>query len=274
MPKRLLPLSEAAVQTVQTEAQWLQSEVCAPLGLLLDAGQLAKLVGFLDLLSSWNRAYNLTAVRDRVDMRVQHLADCLAVVGPVHRAFGARVAVTSCAMPMPVAAPSGELSDRTRALQRKACDALQLLDPASAPPRRVLDVGSGGGLPGVVLAIAFPSWQIHCVDAVAKKTAFVRQVAGALSLPNLVPIHGRVEVVQLPPCDLVVSRAFAALPLFTALTRRHLAPAGVWAAMKAKWPEAEIRALPVDKEVFHVEHLQVPGMDAERCLIWMRPAAT
>lgn len=229
--------------TTSAEAQWLQSEVCAALGLPLDAGQLGQLLGFLDLLSSWNRAYNLTAVRDRAEMRVQHLADCLAVVGPLHRGLSQWVPT-----------PEGV-----------ACSTLKL-------PRQILDVGSGGGLPGVVLAIALPHWQIHCVDAVAKKTAFVRQVAGSLALPNLNAVHGRVEEVQLPPCDLVVSRAFAALPLFTALTRRHLSSAGVWAAMKAKSPDREIQALPADTEVFHVEQLLVPGMDAERCLIWMRPA--
>ena len=136
---------------------------------------------------------------------------------------------------------------------------------------RLLDVGSGGGLPGVVIATLLPGWDVTCVDAVAKKAAFIRQVAGALSLPNLHAVHGRVEQLRVAPFDLVTSRAFASLADFTALTRRHLAPGGVWMAMKGRAPDDEIAALPPDLGVFHVEPLQVPGLDAQRCLIWMQP---
>ncbi len=136
---------------------------------------------------------------------------------------------------------------------------------------KLLDVGSGGGLPGVVLAIMRPRWSVSCVDAVAKKTSFVRHVAGELGLKNLRSEHGRVEALQAQPSDVVMSRAFASLADFTALTRRHLAPEGCWMAMKGRQPDDEIAALPGDVEVFHVEHLQVPGLLAERCLVWMRP---
>jgi 16S rRNA (guanine527-N7)-methyltransferase len=136
---------------------------------------------------------------------------------------------------------------------------------------RLLDVGSGGGLPGVVIATLLPGWDVTCVDAVAKKTAFLRQVAGALVLPNLHAVHGRVEQLRVAPFDLITSRAFASLADFTALTRRHLAPGGVWMAMKGRAPDDEIAALPPDVGVFHVEPLQVPGLDAQRCLIWMQP---
>ncbi len=138
-------------------------------------------------------------------------------------------------------------------------------------PARLLDVGSGGGLPGCVLAIMLPSLHVSCVDAVGKKVAFVRQVAGALGLPNLHGLHSRVEALQEPVFDLITSRAFAALPDFVALTRRHLAPGGFWVAMKGKHPAQELADLPADVDVFHVEQLQVPGLDAERCLVWMRP---
>jgi 16S rRNA (guanine527-N7)-methyltransferase len=136
---------------------------------------------------------------------------------------------------------------------------------------RLLDVGSGGGLPGVVIATLLPGWDVTCVDAVAKKTAFIRQVAGALSLPNLHAVHGRVEQLGVAPFDLITSRAFASLADFTALTRRHLAPCGAWMAMKGRAPDDEIAALPPDVGVFHVEPLQVPGLGAQRCLIWMQP---
>jgi 16S rRNA (guanine527-N7)-methyltransferase len=139
-----------------------------------------------------------------------------------------------------------------------------------AGPLRVLDVGSGGGLPGVVLALLAPKWQVHCVDTVGKKAAFIRQVAADLQLPNLSGLHARVESLD-REYDLVICRAFAALPLFVSLTRHLLAPAGRWAAMKGRVPEDELKALPGDIDVFHVKHLEVPGLDAERCLIWMRP---
>jgi 16S rRNA (guanine527-N7)-methyltransferase len=135
---------------------------------------------------------------------------------------------------------------------------------------RVLDVGSGGGLPGVVLAVLFSRWDITCVDTVGKKAAFVRQVAGALQLPNLHAVHGRVESLRAPPFHLITSRAFASLADFVRLSRHALAPGGVWAAMKGQVPDDEMAALPSDVDVFHVEHLQVPGLDAQRCLVWMR----
>ena len=137
---------------------------------------------------------------------------------------------------------------------------------------RMLDVGSGAGLPGVALAVARPDWSITTVDAVAKKAAFVRQVAGELGLDNLEPLHARVEA--LPPharFDVVISRAFAGLSAFVAATRNRLAPAGVWLAMKGQRPDREIASLPATASVFHVEPIQVPGLHAARCLVWIRP---
>lgn len=136
---------------------------------------------------------------------------------------------------------------------------------------RALDVGSGGGLPGVVLAILLPGLDVTCVDTVGKKVAFVRQAGGTLGLPNLHAAHARVQDLRATPFDLVTSRAFASLPDFTQWTAAHLKPGGCWLAMKGKLPTEEIAALPPQTEVFHVEHLQVPGLDAERCLVWLRP---
>ena len=136
----------------------------------------------------------------------------------------------------------------------------------------ILDVGSGAGLPGVVWALMRPSWSLCCVDTVAKKASFVRQVAAELALRNLRAEHARVEQLQLPTFDVVVSRAFASLADFTRLTRQQLAPGGCWLAMKGRLPEDEIAALGADVTVFHVERLQVPGLDAQRCLVWMRPS--
>jgi 16S rRNA (guanine527-N7)-methyltransferase len=134
----------------------------------------------------------------------------------------------------------------------------------------VLDVGSGGGLPGVVLAICMPELNVSCVDTVAKKAAFVQQVAVSLKLPNLRGLHARVESLT-DPYQVICSRAFASLPDFVTWSRSALADGGVWMAMKGKHPQAEINALPADVQVFHVEPLSVPGLDVERCMVWMKP---
>jgi 16S rRNA (guanine527-N7)-methyltransferase len=163
--------------------------------------------------------------------------------------------------------------DREAMRTQHLADCLAVIPPLQrhAAGGRLLDVGSGGGLPGVVIATMLPAWQVSCVDAVAKKMAFVRQVAGALPLPNLRAEHSRIEALKAPPFDVATSRAFASLADFASLTRRHLAPGGVWMAMKGRVPDDEIAALPADVEVFHVEQLTVPGLDAQRCLVWMRP---
>jgi len=135
---------------------------------------------------------------------------------------------------------------------------------------RLLDVGSGGGLPGVVLAICRPEVQVTCVDTVGKKAAFIQQVAATLRLPNLRGLHARVETVQ-DKYDVVCSRAFASLADFTQWSEAALAEGGVWMAMKGKMPTDEIAQLPPETELFHVEPLAVPGLDAERCMLWLRP---
>lgn len=136
----------------------------------------------------------------------------------------------------------------------------------------LLDVGSGGGLPGVVLAVMEPQWSVTCVDAVSKKAVFVRQVAGELGLNNLKSVHGRVEeMVQETGFDVIASRAFAALAAFVGTTRHLLSPGGVWLAMKGRPPEEEVRELPTYAGVFHVELIRVPELNAQRCLVWMRP---
>lgn len=137
---------------------------------------------------------------------------------------------------------------------------------------RLLDVGAGAGLPGVVFAILNPQLRVDCVDTVAKKTAFVQQAALELKLANLRGLHARVETLD-DHYDVVSSRAFASLPDFVVWSRQALAPEGVWLAMKGKEPHDEIAALPSGVGVFHVEHLRVPGLHAERCIVWMRPVA-
>ena len=134
---------------------------------------------------------------------------------------------------------------------------------------RLLDVGSGGGLPGVVFAICCPDQHVSCVDTVGKKAAFVQQVALELKLRNLRGVHARVENLK-EKFEVVSSRAFASLLDFTTWSVSSLAEQGVWLAMKGKHPDAELAVLPATVEVFHVEQLTVPGLDAERCIIWMK----
>ena len=166
------------------------------------------------------------------------------------------------------------LRDPADMLTHHLLDSLTAIAPlrrhTHGQPVRVLDVGSGGGLPGVVLAICMPELNVSCVDTVAKKAAFVQQVAVSLKLPNLRGLHARVESLT-DPYQVICSRAFASLPDFVTWSRSALAEGGVWMAMKGKHPQGEIDALPADVLVFHVEPLTVPGLDVERCMVWMKP---
>ena len=165
--------------------------------------------------------------------------------------------------------------DPAEMLTHHLLDSLAVIAPlvrhTQGEAARVLDVGSGGGLPGVVIAICCPEMSVACVDAVAKKAAFVQQAAGVLGLSNLRGVHARVESIT-EPYDVITSRAFATLADFTQWSAGSLGEDGVWMAMKGKHPTDEIAALPPSVAVFHVEQLTVPGLNAERCLIWMRPA--
>jgi 16S rRNA (guanine527-N7)-methyltransferase len=241
------------------------------LGLDLTAAQQTQLLDYMALIQKWTKVYNLTAVRDPAEMLTHHLLDSLAVVAPLRRHLQSR---PDAATPDP-------------------------LQPPSAPTTtfRVLDVGSGAGLPGAVLAMVCPELDVTCVDTVAKKAAFIQQAAATLKLPNLRGVHARVEELKAPPFDVVTSRAFASLADFVNLTKFHVkqptatatatapttsgqvgkaakADGGVWMAMKGRHPADEIAALPANVAVFHVEQLSVPGLDAERCLIWMRVQAS
>jgi len=196
------------------------------LGLVLTDAQIQHLLDYAALIQKWNKVYNLTALRDPVDMLTHHLLDSLTAIAPLRR-------------------------------------------HTQGQAIKVLDVGSGGGLPGVVLAICMPELNVSCVDTVAKKAAFVQQVAVSLKLPNLRGLHARVESLT-DPYQVICSRAFASLPDFVTWSRSALAEGGVWMAMKGKHPQGEIEALPADVQVFHVEPLTVPGLDVERCMVWMK----
>jgi len=193
---------------------------------------------------------------DLSDAQVEHLLAYLALLAKWNKVYNLTA-----------------VRDPREMLVQHLLDSLAAIPPlrrhTGGKPMKVLDVGSGGGLPGAVIAICCPELQVDCVDTVGKKAAFIQQAAGQLGLGNLRGVHARVENLQ-GPYDLVCSRAFASLPDFVAWSGAALAEEGVWMAMKGKHPAQEIAALPPGTEVFHVEQLAVPGLDAERCIVWMR----
>lgn len=209
------------------------------LDLALTDVQVGLLLDYMALIEKWTKVYNLTAVRNPVEMLTHHLLDSLAVIKPLRLQL--------------------------------AATGIQARAEASGKPLRWLDVGSGAGLPGAVIAICCPDMAVDCVDTVAKKAAFIQQVALGLKLPNLRGVHARVENLT-DKYAVVSSRAFASLVDFTQWSVAALAEEGIWMGMKGKHPAEEIAALPATVTVFHVEQLTVPGLDAERCIIWMRLA--
>jgi 16S rRNA (guanine527-N7)-methyltransferase len=198
--------------------------------------QQRQLLSYMALIQKWNKVYNLTALRQAQEILTHHLLDSLSAVSPL---LG-HIAKTK--------------GDANAGIE-------------------LLDVGSGGGLPGVVIAICCPNIRVTCVDTVSKKAAFVQQVAASLRLSNLRGVHARVESLT-GPYDVVCSRAFASLPDFVSWSAAALSDGGVWMAMKGKLPEAEMAGLPSFAEVFHVEQLQVPGLEADRCMVWMKKPTT
>jgi 16S rRNA (guanine527-N7)-methyltransferase len=202
------------------------------LGLALLPAQCDALVRYSALLLKWNRTHNLTAIEREDEVLTHHLLDSLALVP----------AVVS-------------ISGRT-----------------PQDPVHLLDVGSGGGLPAVPLAIACPSLHVTAVDKVQKKIAFLTQARVELALANFTAVAARVETLQPEqPFSLIVSRAFASLVDFVTLTRHLLAPGGQWIAMKGQRPDAELAALPLDIVVVDVQRVQVPGLDQARHLIQLTP---
>ncbi|MFC5608571.1 16S rRNA (guanine(527)-N(7))-methyltransferase RsmG [Variovorax soli] len=168
------------------------------------------------------------------------------------------------------------LRDPAQVLTHHLLDSLSIIAPLQRQcpqASRLLDVGSGAGLPGAVIAIMRPELSVSCVDAVAKKAAFIRQVSAELGLPNLNGMHTRVETMG-GSYDVISSRAFASLADFFSGSQQLLAPGGIWMAMKGKLPSDEIAQLGAGTvDVFHVEQLTVPGLDAERCVVWARKSA-
>ncbi len=159
------------------------------------------------------------------------------------------------------------LRDPEQAISHHLLDSLSILPHVGPEP--MLDVGSGGGLPGIPLAIARPELSVGLVDTVQKKATFLQQASIELDLKNVAVHHARVEEMQGQYAQ-ISSRAFAEIALFVALTRHLLAPGGRWLAMKGQRPDDELKALPDDIAVEAIVPLDVPGLAAERHLIILR----
>lgn len=190
----------------------------AQLNLAVDDAQRAQLLALLALLHKWNRAYNLTAVRDPLAMVSRHLLDSAAVL------------------------------------------------PWVRGPR-LLDVGAGPGLPGLVLAILAPELQVSLLDSNGKKVRFQRQAVLELGLTNVTPVQARVEAHRDAPFDQLISRAFASLGDFVTLTEGLLAEGGEWLAMKGPAADEELEALPPGVRLCTRHELAVPFDESQRQLL-------
>jgi len=197
-------------------------EGIAAMGLDVNPAQQDKLMNYLALMFKWNAVYNLTSLRDPMQMVTHHLLDSLAAV------------------------------------------------PAFATAQNVLDVGSGGGLPGIVLAIVRPDMKVSMIDTVHKKTAFLTQVKAELGLANVTVYTARVEQLQVSDkFDVITSRAFADLSDFVNWSSHLLADGGRYIALKGVAPKDEQERLPAEWKVDKVEPLDVPRLGAERHLVFI-----
>jgi len=204
------------------ETRTLLEQGVAALQLNLNPDQYNQLMSYLDLLIKWNGVYNLTSVRNPVDMVRQHLLDSLSAAFAFEQA------------------------------------------------KNVLDVGSGGGLPGIVLAIVFPNVKISLIDTVNKKTAFLKQVKAELGLNNVTVYTGRVELLKVDELfDVITSRAFSELANFVNWAGHLLAKGGKMIALKGQLPEHEIAVLPSGWAITKVQAISVPGLEAQRHLLWI-----
>jgi 16S rRNA (guanine527-N7)-methyltransferase len=209
------------------------SQACASLSLTPTQQQKERLLEYINQLIKWNKTYNLTAIRLPEQALVQHIFDSLAVIQPLTQ---------------------------------------YLFQSQRRTPKTVLDVGSGAGIPGVIIAIMIPEASVTCIDTVEKKMTFVRQVRGVLSLTNLHAVHQRVELFEGGPYDVVISRAFASLQDFVTLAGNRVNVDAKLLAMKGKEPHDEIRALD-EKTTWYaesIEALSVPQLSAQRCLVWLK----
>ena len=204
-----------------TQAELLATGI-AEMGLSVSQEAQQKLLSYLSLLQKWNKVYNLTAVRDPLEMVTLHLLDSLSVLPHIHA-------------------------------------------------KNLLDVGSGGGLPCIALAICLPHLQVTTIDTVQKKAIFMRQVKGELGLDNLTVVNARVENFQSAEnYEVIISRAFSEMALFIKVTQHLIAKNGRWLAMKGAVPHHEFERAEFEDlglKPSNIISLKVAGLEAERHLV-------
>jgi len=201
------------------------------LGITLESKKLSLLLDYVRLLEKWNKSYNLTAIRDPQEMVRKHILDSLSLIPYLQ--------------------------------EQKSID-------NSSDKQRILDVGSGAGLPGIPLAIFFPEYSFTLVDSNGKKTAFLHQVVTQLKLENIEVFNGRVEelgATEPQIYDQILSRAFSSLKDYVSLSIGCQGRNTVIWAMKGKYPEDELRDLPKNYNVCGSHMLRVPGVEGERHLL-------
>ena len=188
------------------------------MGLSLSDDAIAKLAAYHQLLIKWNKAFNLTAVRDSKEMVSRHILDSLSCL------------------------------------------------PYIKGPR-LIDVGSGAGLPGIPIAICCPEVTVYSLDSNGKKTRFQNQVKAELGLDNFTVLHQRVEQCDIEPCDQVISRAFASIQDMLEWSHQLCAPNGTFLAMKGLYPDDELAALPEGISLQSSHALTVPNTEGARHLL-------
>jgi 16S rRNA (guanine527-N7)-methyltransferase len=214
-----IPTTDASWPELESQLTSLLQQGCDDLELAVDPAKRQQLLEYLALLAKWNKAYNLTAVRDEAQMVTRHLLDSLAI------------------------APFIKV-------------------------QRLIDVGTGAGLPGVPLAILFPQREFHLLDSNGKKTRFLFQVKTALGLDNMTVHHARVEAFRAAELfDAVLSRAFASLQDMVQGCRHLLTPDGCFLAMKGQLPTEELAPVITEYPEHAIYPLRVPGLDEQRHLV-------
>jgi 16S rRNA (guanine527-N7)-methyltransferase len=239
-------------EPLQTRLKQGLSEINLPLTI----AQQQALLAYLALLNKWNQVYNLTAIRQLEQMLTYHLLDTLAVIPIIdhwysqryaHSVLAAPVGARACGNLATTSQPDGMYGSSEAIPGVQAADGVTQPAGQRSPSIRILDVGSGGGLPGIPWALARPAWQLSLIDCVQKKTAFLTQVKMQLNMPNLRVITGHVE--QLPnyiadtQFDIIACRAFSSLEQLLTLTGAWLAPGGLVIALKGEYPTQELTAL-------------------------------
>lgn len=223
----------ASIQYGEEQALIIEVEsAVSKLGITVAYDAISSLVTFAIMMHKWNKTYNLTAIKTVKAILTQHILDSLSIIASLDKYFANR------RVEQPI----------------------------------IVDVGSGGGLPGVVLAIVRPNYKVICVDAVEKKISFIRASASQLKIKNLIAVHARIETLDAMQADVVISRAFASLSNFFEMTKHHIRTRGALIAMKSKRVNEELSEMKpssLGRFKSKIETLTVFGLDVSRCLVWL-----